>query len=100
VWIRGSGDYGTNFTLGGTLAFGQNCPIRAFLKEDGMGKQDSFLAELRDEAKANGLNFVVSKRRGKGSHALVQVGDRVTTVPHREIEPKTAQKIRKGLGLK
>lgn len=60
--------------------------IRLHLKEVGMAKRDSFLAELRDEAKARGLSFKVSKRRG-------------TTVPHREIDPKTAQKIRKGLGL-
>jgi hypothetical protein len=64
-----------------------------------MEKRDSFLAELRDEARALGLSFKISKRRGKGSHALVQVGDNCTTVPHREIDPKTAQKIRKGLGL-
>jgi hypothetical protein len=65
-----------------------------------MGKRRSFLADLRDEARAKGLTFEVSERRGKGSHALVQVDDKVTTVPHREIDPKTAQKIRKGLGLK
>lgn len=64
-----------------------------------MGKRDSFLAELRDEARAKGLSFEVSKRRGKGSHALVRVGERWTTVPDREIDPKTARKIRKGLGL-
>jgi len=73
--------------------------MRFHLKEVGMAKRDSFLAELRDEARARGLSFKVSKRRGKGSHALVQVGDNWTTVPHREIDPKTAQKIRKGLGL-
>jgi hypothetical protein len=64
-----------------------------------MAKQDSFLAELRDEAKARGLSFKVFKRRGKGSHVLVQVGDKRTTLPYREIDPKTARKIRKGLGL-
>jgi hypothetical protein len=68
-------------------------------EEVGVGKRDSFLADLRDEAKANGLIFEVSKRRGKGSHALVRVGDKVTTIPDREIDPKTARKIRKGLGL-
>jgi hypothetical protein len=30
---------------------------------------------------------------------MVWVGDRVTTVPAREIDPKTASKIRKALGL-
>ena len=36
---------------------------------------------------------------GKGGHAMVWVGDKVTTVPSREIDPKTATKIRKALGL-
>jgi hypothetical protein len=73
---------------------------KAFPPTDaGMTKRDSFLAELRDEARARGLGFKLSKRRGKGSHALVQVGDKWTTVPDREIDPKTARKIRKGLGL-
>jgi hypothetical protein len=30
---------------------------------------------------------------------MVFVGDRLTTVPSREIDPKTASKIRKQLGL-
>jgi hypothetical protein len=64
-----------------------------------VGKRDGFLANLRDEARDKGLIFEVSKRRGKGSHALVRVGDRVTTIPDREIDPKTARKIRKSLGL-
>jgi hypothetical protein len=72
---------------------------RAFIEETGVSKRNRFLAELRDEARAKGLSFKVSTRRGKGSHALVQIGDRVTTIPDRDIDPKTAQKIRKGLGL-
>jgi hypothetical protein len=30
---------------------------------------------------------------------MVYVGDKLTTVPSREIDPKTAGKIRKALGL-
>ena len=30
---------------------------------------------------------------------MVWVGDKVTTVPGREIDPKTARKIKKALGL-
>jgi hypothetical protein len=30
---------------------------------------------------------------------MVWVGEKVTTVPNREIDPKTARKIRKALGL-
>jgi hypothetical protein len=64
-----------------------------------MQKRDRFLAELRDAAKARGLTFKVETWRGKGGHAMVWVGDKVTTVPSREIDPKTARKIRKALGL-
>jgi hypothetical protein len=64
-----------------------------------MDKRDRFIAELRVEAKALGLAFRVEKGRGKGGHALVWVGDRFSTLPSREIVPKTARKIRRQLGL-
>jgi hypothetical protein len=64
-----------------------------------MNKRDRFVAELRREAKARGLIVKVEKWRGKGGHAVVRVGDRWTTLPSREIDPKTAGKIRKALGL-
>jgi hypothetical protein len=59
-----------------------------------MSKRDRFVAELRQEAKARKLSFKVEAWRGKGGH-----GDKVTTLPSREIDPKTARKIRKALGL-
>jgi len=37
--------------------------------------------------------------RGKGGHAMIWVGARLTTLPSREIDPHTARKIRKKLGL-
>jgi hypothetical protein len=64
-----------------------------------MEKRDRFIAELRDEAKKRGLPFRVDMRRGKGGHAMVWLGDRVSTLPSREIDPKTARKIRRTLGL-
>ena len=65
-----------------------------------MDKRDKFIAELREEAKKRNLVFRVEKDRGKGGHSMVWVGtDKVTTVPGREIDPKTARKIRKALGL-
>jgi hypothetical protein len=64
-----------------------------------MDKRSRFLAELKNEAKAKGLELRVETWRGKGGHAMVWVGDKVTTVPSREIDPKTARKIRKALGL-
>ena len=63
-----------------------------------MDKRSRFIGELRDEAKARGLSFRVETWRGKGGHAMVFVGDKLT-VPSREIDPKTAKKIRKALGL-
>jgi hypothetical protein len=64
-----------------------------------MNKRDRFIGELRKEAKVRGLDFKTETWRGKGGHAMVWVGDKVTTVPAREIDPKTARKIRKQLGL-
>ena len=64
-----------------------------------MNKRDRFIAELRRAAQALGLRFKVETWRGKGGHAMVWVGDKVTTIPARDIDPKTARKIRKALGL-
>jgi hypothetical protein len=62
-------------------------------------KRDRFIAELRDEAKKRGIPFRIESWRGKGGHAMIWFGDRVTTLPSREIDPKTAAKIRKHLGI-
>jgi hypothetical protein len=65
-----------------------------------MQKRSKFIAELRREAEKRNLAFREEKWRGKGGHTMVWVGtDKVTTVPSREIDPKTARKIRKALGL-
>jgi len=65
-----------------------------------LDKRDKFIATLRHEAKKRNLTFRVEKDRGKGGHSMVCVGtDKVTTVPGREIDPKTARKISKALGL-
>jgi hypothetical protein len=64
-----------------------------------MNKRGRFVADLRKQAKARGLTVEVEKWRGKGGHVIVRVGDRWTTLPSREIDPKTASKIRKALGL-
>ena len=74
---------------------GQKCPITRAT----MNKRSRFLAELSKLAKSRGLSFRVETWRGKGGHAMVWVGDRVTTIPGREIDPKTARKIKKALGL-
>ena len=64
-----------------------------------MDKRDRFVAELRDLANKAGLSFRIETRRSKGGHAMLWVGDKVTTLPAREIDPKTARKIKKALGL-
>lgn len=64
-----------------------------------MDKRDRFIAELRDEARARGWSFEVMKGRAKGGHALLRVNGRPVVLPSREIDPKTAAKIRKGLGF-
>ena len=64
-----------------------------------MEKRSRFVAELRAEAKQRGLKIKEVKWRGKGGHMMVWIGDKVTTVPSRDIDPKTARKIRKALGL-
>lgn len=64
-----------------------------------MDKRDRFVAELRDEARRLGLVFRLEKGRGKGGHAMVWIGERFSTLPSREIDPKTARKIRKALNL-
>jgi hypothetical protein len=85
------------------LTFGQFCPIIQNGSSSrivaAMDKRDKFIAELRDEARRRGLSFRAEKWRGKGGHMMVFIGDRLTTVPSREIDPKTARKIRKQLGL-
>lgn len=64
-----------------------------------MDKRARFIADLRSEAKQKGLELRLETWRGKGGHAMVWVGDKVTTLPAREIDPKTARKIRKALNL-
>ena len=64
-----------------------------------MDKRDRFIKELRVEANARGLTFSVNKKRGQGGHATVYYGEKLTTLPSREIDPATASKIRKQLGL-
>ena len=49
-----------------------------------MEKRDRFIAEIRSEARAIGLSFRVDYRKGKGGHAMVYVGDKLTTLPSRE----------------
>jgi hypothetical protein len=98
--VKGNGERRDRTFLSDPLTCGQNCPILGTAKPARqMDKRDRFITELRDDARAKGLSFRVDYRKGKGGHAMVYVGDRLTTLPSREIDPKTARKIRKQLGL-
>jgi hypothetical protein len=65
----------------------------------GRMQRDRFVAALREEAKAKRLPFAYTPKRDKGSHAKGTVGTAFTFVPDRDIDPKTAARIRKTLGL-
>ena len=56
------------------------------------------IKEIRKQARQRGLEFELDRKKGKGSHYLVRVGARKTTVPKR-ITPKLAAVIRRQLGL-
>jgi hypothetical protein len=51
---------------------------RAMAKRD---KRSPFIAELREAAKKRGLRFRFEKWRGKCSHGMVFVGDKVSSKP-------------------
>lgn len=60
-------------------------------------KRRDLMKKITKHAKANGLD--VTTREG-GSHTVVVVGDRRTTVPrHNEIAEHTARAIAKQLGM-
>jgi len=65
-----------------------------------MEQRDRFIAERREAARTRGLAFRMTPGRGEGGHAVAWVGhDRRTTLPSRDIDPKTARKSLRTLGL-
>lgn len=60
--------------------------------------RDKLIQELRAYAKRNDLFFDVNKKRGSGSHYLVQVGDHWTTIQS-NIDETRARTIRKQLKI-
>lgn len=61
--------------------------------------RDALIRSLRKTAKAQGLGFEVMMKRGKGSHYLVRVGEKMTTIKSGELTPHYVQLVRKQLGL-
>ncbi len=60
--------------------------------------RDKLIRELREFAKKNNKLFEVDKKKGKGSHYLVTIGNKTTTV-QADINEGRAQRIRKQLGV-
>jgi mRNA interferase HicA len=56
------------------------------------------MRQLRKFARKTNMAVVVDKSKGKGSHARVKYGGRVTTVP-RKIGPALRRAILKQLGI-
>lgn len=62
---------------------------------------EEFLRAIRRYARAKDLEFSVQRRRGKGSHAMIIVGDRRSFVPMaRELPVGTQRAILRQLGLR
>lgn len=60
--------------------------------------RDQLIRALRRYSKKNGLPFEVDRKKGKGSHYWVRVGDKSTTVQH-ELNPGRIERILKQLGV-
>lgn len=61
--------------------------------------REKLLRDLKKEARKKGLEMTVNKKRGKGAHYIVTVGEKFTTVQSGELTPIHVQTIRKQLGL-
>jgi len=57
-----------------------------------------FIRRLRRIARKNGLEFELDTSRGAGSHYIVRVGDKRTTVQS-DLNPRRIERIMKQLGL-
>ncbi len=61
--------------------------------------REAFIRELRRYGRENNLVVEINFRRGKGSHCVVTLGERFTTIPQGEIAPGTLRAIRRQLGI-
>ena len=60
--------------------------------------RDKLIRELRKYARKNKLFFHVDTKKGKGSHYIVTLGKKTTTV-QADINEGRAERIRKQLGV-
>lgn len=62
-------------------------------------KRDALIRELRKEARKAGLLFEIVTKQGKGSHYIIRIGSKMSTLKSGEITRKMEKIIRKQLGL-
>ena len=58
-----------------------------------------FIRRARRYARRTDQSFRLDRRRGKGSHATVYVGERNTIVKHSEIQPPMLYSMLRQLGI-
>ena len=58
-----------------------------------------FIRRARRYARKHGLSVDFDPRRGKGSHARLQIGQRFTMVPYGELKPGTFRSLLRQLGI-
>ena len=61
--------------------------------------RDELVRRLRRVARARGVAFDVDTGRGKGSHAVIRLGDRRAVVPRGELKRGTLRGILRQLGV-
>ncbi|MGF3022654.1 hypothetical protein ACQVP2_07480 [Methylobacterium aquaticum] len=62
-------------------------------------KRDALIRDLRRYARNNNLDFELFKRKGNGSHYLVKVGDKLTTIQYGELDPFKVKRICEQLNI-
>ena len=68
--------------------------------DDETVKGREFVRRARRHARRKGLDFHLDSRRGKGSHQVVYVGSRRTTVQYSEISPGPLISMLKDLDIR
>ena len=61
--------------------------------------REALIRRLRKYARKSGLAFEVDRKKGKGAHYIVTVGDKWTTVQSGELNPNKTERICKQLGI-
>jgi len=62
-------------------------------------KSKEFIKRVKKYAKTNGLDFELNSRQGKGSHSVLKVGSKRTTVKHGEFHKSLLHAMLKQLNI-